>query len=88
MRKSDQLGNLRQPPKLSIFPRMTDQADIFRAAQLMVERHGVTAPEECEDRARDLRGNGDEEGAAIWMLIARAAVQLLDNDPGPDAPIH
>jgi hypothetical protein len=73
---------------LRYFPRMTDQADIFRAAKLMVERHGVVAPEECEAKAEELRRNGDEDGAAIWLLVARAAIQLLDDVRGPDSPVH
>ena len=69
-------------------PAMTDQADIYRAAQSLVERHGTSAPDECEIQAEALRESGDMEGAAVWLLVARAAIELLEDEPGPDRQVH
>jgi hypothetical protein len=69
-------------------PTMTDQADIYRAAQSMVDRHGTAAPEQCESQSKLLQEGGDLNGAALWLLVARAAADLLDEQPGPGQSIH
>jgi hypothetical protein len=62
-----------------------DPVDIWRAARLMVQKHGEQAPERCKQRATALT---DTDGEAIWEAIARAAQELIDNGPPGDVSTH
>ena len=50
--------------------------DIWRAAQLMVKRHGVDAPIVAAKRADELFEEGDLDGAAVWKRILHAVEEL------------
>jgi hypothetical protein len=52
-----------------------------------VERHGPAGPEKALNRAFELDAKGDEEGAAMWLLVAHAANQLV-RQLGPGSTIH
>ena len=58
--------------------------DIWRAAKLLIERHGDEAPGEARVRAMSLRQDGDERGAVVWQRIHEAVVELQRTlrDPG------
>ena len=63
---------------------MTDEADIWRAAKLLVDQHGAEAPIHAAMRADELLAEGDVEGQLVWKLILNAAHDLLrarDGDP-------
>jgi len=45
---------------------MISNPDIWRAAQLMVKRHGADAPIVTDQRADELFQQGDLDGAAVW----------------------
>jgi hypothetical protein len=62
--------------------------DIWRAAQLMVKQHAAIAPEKCRERSAKLLADADEDGAAVWEAIARAAEELIDNGPPDDVMTH
>ena len=51
---------------------MTDDLDIYRAAKLVIDRHGEDAALFAEARAVVLEGEGDVEGGAIWWRIKAA----------------
>jgi hypothetical protein len=55
---------------------MVDDPDIWRAAQLLVKRHGADAPVIAAQRADELLGRGDLEGVAVWKNITRAVEEL------------
>jgi len=46
--------------------------DIWRAAQLVVKRHGADAPIVAAQRADELFNEGDLDGAAVWKRILYA----------------
>jgi hypothetical protein len=62
---------------------LTDDLDIYRAAKLVIERHGGEAMLLAEARAVVLTGEGDVEGGAIWQRI-KAAVEELQRQRRPD----
>ena len=55
---------------------MTDTLDIYRAAKLVVDRHGEDAPLYAAAGTAGLAGAGDVEGAAIWRQITTAVEEL------------
>jgi hypothetical protein len=63
-----------------------EPVDIWRSAKLMVDRHGIFAPQECRRRADELAASGDADGEAAWEAVRRAAEGLLENGPPQDIP--
>jgi hypothetical protein len=57
------------------------EIDIWRAAQLMLKRYGDEALEESAARAVELEAVSDDNGAAVWRLIAAAVAQLANTTP-------
>jgi hypothetical protein len=62
---------------------VTDAVDIYRAANLISDRHGEEAALYAAARTAVLAGEGDEEGAAVWRQIT-AAVEELQRERRPD----
>ena len=58
-----------------------DEREVWRAAGLLVRRHGSRAPEKAEKRADGDFDRDDAEGWAAWTRIAKAAVALLKRRP-------
>jgi hypothetical protein len=67
-------------------PRVIPEIDIWRAANLMLKRHGEKALEESTMRAAELAAAGGDNGAAIWRRITDAVGQLANNTP--PGPVH
>ena len=60
---------------------MPTDIDIWRAAKLLVDEHGDTAPIQaamCVDEMLDV---GDMEGKLVWLRIKAATEQLLGETP-------
>jgi hypothetical protein len=57
------------------------EIDIWRAAVLMMKRHGDNAPIESGQRADELANAGDDAGAAIWRRIEDAVEKLASTIP-------
>jgi hypothetical protein len=53
-----------------------DDIDIWRAAKLLIERHGAEAHLQADLRIDELNEDVDEEGAAIWRKIRQAILDL------------
>jgi hypothetical protein len=66
---------------------LTDALDIYRAAKLVIDRHGEDAALYATARTAVLAGEGDAEGAAIWRRIAVAVGELL-REPRPDEALN
>jgi hypothetical protein len=66
---------------------MSDAIDIFRAAKLVIDRHGEEAALYAAARTAVLAGEGDEEGAAVWRQIT-AAVEELQRERRPDEAVN
>ena len=65
---------------------MTGDIDIWRAAKLLVDRHGDEAPVHAAMRADELLAEGDVDGQRIWKRILGAIEELLRGRG--DDPLH
>ena len=68
------------------FRRVIPEIDIWRAAILMLKRHGEKALEQSTTRADELAAEGDHDGASTWRRITDAVSQLANNTP--TGPLH
>ena len=55
---------------------MTSDLDIWRSANLMIQRHGDLADIQSATRADELLAKGDIDGQRVWMRIPRAIYEL------------
>lgn len=67
-------------------PAMTTDLDIWRAAKLLMYRHGATATIEAMKRADPLAAQGDAAGKVVWLRILEAIEELQSTVP--TGPIH
>jgi hypothetical protein len=51
---------------------MVSDLDIWRAANLLIRRHGANAELEAAKRADLMLDRGDDDGRLLWMRIRRA----------------
>ncbi|HEV2549594.1 MAG TPA: hypothetical protein VGU20_19920 [Stellaceae bacterium] len=56
--------------------------EIWRAATLLVKRHGRDAAIVAAQRADECLAAGDTEGQVIWKQIVEAVLELLRDTPG------
>ena len=66
---------------------MIPEIDIWRAALLMIERHGEKALDESAARADELGLAGDDDGATTWRRIMAAVTQLANKTPARPRPL-
>ena len=59
---------------------MTDDIDIYRTANVLVELHGEDAPIQAAMKADALLEAGDIDGVAAWKRILAAVDELLAKD--------
>jgi hypothetical protein len=62
------------------------EIDIWRAANLMLNRYGEKAFKESTARADELAADGYHDGADTWRRITAAVEQLADNKSS--GPLH
>ena len=67
---------------------MIAESDIYRSAQVLIREHGDLALEVAESRANKFWDAGDDEGAAVWMRIARAIRDLQKVRPEASNRTH
>ncbi len=67
---------------------MIDDPDIWRAANLLVKRHGVDAAMMAAKRADELLAAGDVEGWAVWEWIVAAVTELARTKPAEGEPVN
>ena len=60
---------------------MIDDLDIFRAADILIKRHGADAAIDAARRADELFAAGDLEGSALWKRILAAVLELTRTTP-------
>ncbi len=58
--------------------RMVEENEIWRAANLLIKRHGRDG---AAQRADELLDQGDLEGQAVWKRILRAVEEMLSDRP-------
>ena len=62
---------------------MISDLDIWRAANLLIRRHGEDAEIEAAKRADQMLERGDLDGQVVWKRIRRAIVELQAPAKGP-----
>ncbi len=65
---------------------MIPDADIWRAAALMLKRYGENAQKESSARVDQLAAERDQAGAVAWRMITEAVAQLASTTP--PGPVH
>jgi len=63
--------------------RVLSDLDIYRAANLLIQRHGRDAVVEAGRLVGLMLDRGDMEGRQVWLRIRRAIVQLQAVQIGP-----
>ena len=64
---------------------MVSDPDIYRCAHLMLQQHGIdNAAIFAAQRADELLGRGDVEGASVWRRIVKAIDVLSRGTAPPD----
>ena len=61
---------------------MVPDADIWRAASLLIREHGDAAEITAARRAGEMLDRGDGEGRLVWQRIRRAVVELQATPTG------
>jgi hypothetical protein len=67
---------------------MIPDIDMWRAANLLVKRHGHDAAVVAAQRADECLSAGDTEGQRIWKRIVEAIVELLRSEPDEGEPVN
>jgi hypothetical protein len=62
------------------------EIDIWRVANLMLNRYGDEATTESAKRADELAADGDLAGVAVWLRVLDAVRQLAIKTP--EGPLH
>ena len=73
----------RSVPTKSTACRVLSDLDIYRAANLLIQRHGRDAAVEAGRLLDLMLDQGDMEGRPVWLRIRRAIVQLQAMQIGP-----
>ena len=67
---------------------MTSDIDTYRAANVLIQKHGEDAPILAAMRADELMETGDMEGRAVWLRIVKAVEELLAEERPDEAKVH
>ncbi len=67
---------------------MTSEADIYLAANELIEQHGDDAVVQAAMRADELLDRGDMDGVAVWKRILKALDELLSEIAPADAAVN
>ncbi len=59
---------------------MIPDLDIYRAANVLVKRHGPDAPIHAAMRADAMLEKSDLDGYAVWKMILKAVEELLPKE--------
>ena len=66
----------------------TTTKDIYRLAQVLLERHGDDAVFIAAKIADELGDTGDSDGHAAWKRVVKAVIDLIDDERPEDAETH
>ena len=69
-------------------PAIISDLDIYRTANLLVNRHGEDAPIEAAMRADAMLETGNLDGYAVWKRILRAVEELHGTAPRAGEAVH
>ena len=68
--------------------RVTDDIDIYRAAKLLIDKHGDGADIIAIKRATKMLDDGDVDGYAVWKRILGAIKDTERETPRPGEHQH
>ena len=57
-------------------PKLVDDLDVYRTANVLIKQHGSNAVLFATGQADELLEKGDMDGAVVWRRISRAVEQL------------
>ncbi len=66
---------------------VTSDLDIYRAANVLIQKHGEDAPIHAAMRADEMLEAGGMEGKTAWVCIVKAVEELRQREPG-DRAVH
>ncbi len=67
---------------------MIEDPDIYRAADLLIHKHGEDAQIRAAQRADEMLDDGDLDGLVIWKRILAAVKELLTKERPENAFLH
>ena len=67
---------------------MISDLNVYRSANILVDRHGTETPIFAAMHADAMLDNGDLDGAAVWRRIVRAVEELLADKPADGVAVH
>jgi hypothetical protein len=68
---------------------VTPDPDIWRAAAILIQRHGApNAALVAAQRADEFKAKGDEDGYEIWKAIVEAVLELMRGSPERDEKVN
>ena len=67
---------------------MIADLDIYRSAQILIDKHGDDAPIHAAMEADEMLDRGDLDGLAVWKRILTAVEALLAEARPVDQSIH
>jgi len=62
---------------------MATVSDIYRTAHLLIDTYGEMAPVGASIKADQCQMAGDETGRTVWLRIADAVDELMDDETVP-----
>lgn len=65
------------------FAQTISNLDIYRAAHMLIERHGAEAMTEAARMIDRMLDHGDLDGRAVWRQIRQAIADLQAQPTGP-----
>ncbi len=68
--------------------KVTDDIDIYRAAKLLIDKHGDEADVIAIKRATKMLDEGDVDGYAVWKRIVDAIKDTERETPRPGEQRH
>ena len=69
-------------------PSMIADLDVWRAAALLVKRHGRDAALIASQRVDEMLTNGDLEGRTVWYRILEAVEELSHTKPAEGVRVN
>lgn len=67
---------------------MSNETEIYRTVNLLIQEYGEMAPPAALIRADQLFERGDLLGRKVWLRIARIAEDMLSKEPLHGTSIH
>ena len=67
---------------------MTSDLDIYRSANVLIQKHGEDAPILAAMRADELMETGYMDCRAVWLRIVKAIEELLSKERPEGEKLH